>query len=31
MLAMQDSWALSNFDGYPDQSLPAHWGYEGFA
>ncbi len=31
MLAMQDSWALSNFDGYPDQTLPAHWGYEGFA
>jgi hypothetical protein len=31
MLAMQDSWALSNFDGYPGQALPAHWGYEGFA
>lgn len=31
MLAMEDSWALSNFDGYPGQALPAHWGYEGFA
>lgn len=31
MLAMQDTWALSNFDGYPGQALPAHWGYEGFA
>jgi hypothetical protein len=31
MLAMQDSWAISSFDGYPDQTLPAHWGYEGFA
>jgi hypothetical protein len=31
MLAMQDSWALSNFDGYIGQSLPAHWSYAGFA
>ncbi|HEY2157680.1 MAG TPA: hypothetical protein VGH33_18770 [Isosphaeraceae bacterium] len=31
MLAMRDSWALSNFDGYPDQTLPTHWGYEAFA
>ena len=30
MLAMQDSWALSSFDGYPDQSLPAHWAYADF-
>ena len=31
MLAMQDSWAISGFDGYPGQTLPAHWGYDGFA
>jgi hypothetical protein len=31
MLAMQDSWALSQFDGYPGQSLPSHWGYADFA
>ena len=31
MLGMQDSWALSNFEGYPEQDLPAHWTYEGFA
>ena len=31
MLAMQDTWALSNFDGYPGQVLPAHWSYAGFA
>ena len=31
MLAMQDSWALSNFDGYIGQSLPPHWSYAGFA
>lgn len=31
MLAMQDSWALSHFDGYPGQALPAAWGYADFA
>jgi hypothetical protein len=31
MLAMQDSWALSNFDRYIGRSLPSHWGYAGFA
>jgi hypothetical protein len=31
MLAAEDSWSLSSFEGYPDQSLPDHWTYEGFA
>lgn len=30
MLAMQDSWSLSNFDGYQGQELPANWTYAGF-
>lgn len=31
MLGMRDSWALSQFDGYPAQDLPAEWTYAGFA
>ena len=31
MLAQQDSWSLSNFEGYPSQVLPIHWTYDGFA
>ena len=31
MLAVQDSWSLSAFDGYPGQVLPAHWTYADFA
>ncbi len=31
MLAMQDSWALSSFEGYPGQVLPGHWSYSEFA
>ena len=31
MLGMQDSWSLSNFDGYPGQALPEHWSYDDFA
>jgi hypothetical protein len=31
MLSMQDSWAISNFDGYPSQALPSHWSFEDFA
>ncbi len=31
MLGMQDSWALSNFEGYPGQVLPDHWTYGAFA
>lgn len=31
MLAMEDSWSLSAFDGYPEQQLPKRWSYEGFA
>ena len=31
MLAMQDSWAISDFDGYPGRALPAAWSYDGFA
>jgi hypothetical protein len=31
MLNMRDSWALSNFDGYPCQALPSHWTYADFA
>ena len=30
MLAMQDSWALSQFQGYPDQTIPDHWSYAQF-
>jgi hypothetical protein len=30
MLSMSDSWALSNFEGYPDQVLPQHWSYADF-
>jgi hypothetical protein len=31
MLAMEDSWAISQFDGYPGQALPSHWSYSDFA
>jgi hypothetical protein len=31
MLSMRDSWALSNFDGYPGQAIPDRWTYGGFA
>jgi hypothetical protein len=31
MLAQQDSWSLSSFDGYPGQVIPDHWTYTGFA
>lgn len=31
MLAMRDSWALSQFDGYRAQRMPARWTYDGFA
>ncbi len=31
MLAMQDSWAISQFQGYPNQAVPDHWSYEQFA
>ncbi len=31
MLSMQDSWALSQFEGYPDQVVPTHWSYQLFA
>jgi hypothetical protein len=31
MLSMQDSWALSSFDGYPSQALPSHWTNADFA
>jgi hypothetical protein len=31
MLAVRDSWALSNYDGYPGQPLPSAWSYAGFA
>ncbi len=31
MLALEDSWALSNFDGYEGQSLPDHWSYDDLA
>ncbi len=31
MLAAGDSWAISHFDGYPAQDLPARWSYTGFA
>jgi hypothetical protein len=31
MLAARDSWALSSFDGYPGQPLPAAWSYASFA
>ena len=31
MLAMQDSWSISAFDGYPAQVLPGRWTYDGFA
>ena len=31
MLAMEDSWSLSSFEGYPGQALPDHWTYDGFA
>jgi hypothetical protein len=31
MLSMQDSWALSSFDGYPVRALPGHWTYADFA
>jgi hypothetical protein len=31
MLALGDSWSLSSFVGYPDQRLPEHWTYAGFA
>jgi hypothetical protein len=31
MLGLQDSWALSSFDGYPGQALPSDWTYQGFS
>ncbi len=31
MLAMQDSWSISSFDGYPSRVLPSSWTYGGFA
>lgn len=31
MLRMQDTWALSQFDGYPNQKLPEHWSPESWA
>ena len=31
MLSMRDSWSLSSFEGYPSQTLPDHWSYEGFS
>jgi hypothetical protein len=31
MLSMEDSWALSNFEGYPSQALPDHWAFTDFA
>lgn len=31
MLAANDSWSLSRFEGYPAQTLPDHWTYDGFA
>lgn len=30
MLGMGDSWALSQFQGYPDQTVPDHWSYGEF-
>jgi hypothetical protein len=31
MLALGDSWALSQFDGYPELPMPDRWSYGGFA
>lgn len=31
MLSMQDSWALSQFEGYPGQAIPGSWSYGRFA
>lgn len=31
MLAQEDSWSLSTFDGYPGQAIPDRWTYAGFA
>lgn len=31
MLALEDSWALSSFQGFPGQPLPSSWTYGGFA
>lgn len=31
MLRMEDTFALSSFDGYPGQRLPDHWSWDGFA
>ena len=31
MLAMEDSWALSQFEGYPGQSIPERWSYGHFS
>ena len=31
MLGLQDSWSLSNFEGYPGQVLPDHWTFADFA
>lgn len=30
MLALQDSWAISQFQGYPGQVVPDHWSYGQF-
>ncbi len=31
MLALQDSWAISEFNGYPGRAIPDRWSYTGFA
>ena len=31
MLSMRDSWALSQFEGYPAQTIPNRWTYASFA
>ena len=31
MLSLGDSWALSQFEGYPSQVIPDRWTYDGFA
>ncbi len=30
MLGMEDSWAISSFDGYPSHAVPSHWAYADF-
>jgi hypothetical protein len=31
MLAFRDSWALSEFEGYPPRAMPDRWSFDGFA